>query len=303
MKKLNLLTLIVISLISTVSLISCSDPSEDALNDTSNPTDTSADMPNSTEVKPIDFDTKLEIGASAFKDNYLYFSSDNKIFKVDVTADTPVVTDVITVQYFIRALEFHGNELYIAMCDGRFCTRGKILKTDVSVTTQKLTEIIAEVNNPNSMALLDDELYVLERGGKDNDKIFKLDIKATNPKRTDIITFQFTERANFIAFHSNDLYIAKSGKVTKVDVKATTLTETEVFTGIRFPMSLTFNGNNIYVGHVLPNKISEFDITATTPKLKDLDVDFSPFAFRFRNNTLYTINDSKIQTIIKTPFK
>ena len=249
--------------------------------------------------------------AIALKGNDLYVGYLNNISKINLNAVTPTVELVITVPELSRpyGMVFNGNDLYVAD-NGNGTDFAKIYKVDLSSSTPT-AEIIVDVDGglegPYKILLNGNDLYISETTGN---KISKIDITASTPTPTDVVTG--LNRPIGMALNGNDLYIAEvtGNKISKIDISATIpTTPTEVTTGLlEAPFAFLINSNDLYIAETNGNKISKFNMgtlsTNENSTVSDVKLHPNPTSdfieisglTETENYTLHNISGAKINS-------
>ncbi|NJB82788.1 T9SS type A sorting domain-containing protein [Wenyingzhuangia aestuarii] len=213
-------------------------------------------------AQAIDVIDPIDRGATGFElsGNDLYYASaDNgTIAKIDITAVSPVIIDVITGLDEPEGILLIGNDLYIAQAGAN-----KISKIDITAGTPTIIDVVTGLNEPTYLAVSGNDLYISEMGAS---KISKVDITASTPtSTTDVITGITTPLG--LAMSGNNLYIVQPelNKISKIDITDNTPTTTDVVTGLSKPLLISLQGNDLYIAESDGKKISKIDITASTP--------------------------------------
>lgn len=214
----------------------------------------------------------------AFDGDDLYFTHDDKVSKIDVTATNPVATTVVTGLSYPDGLVLNGNDLYIAQRNAN-----KISKIDITETNPTLIDIVnSGLNFPSGLALRGNILYIAEGFGH---KISKIDITEVNPTVNDVIN---TQSPYDLTFNGVNLYYTNidEGKVYKIDVTDNNPTPIEVINGINEPSDIIFIENNLYIGSCTDSKVYKF--IADTSTLIEVAANAQcPADMIFKGNDLY----------------
>lgn len=102
--------------------------------------------------------------------NQLYFSDENRIFKVDINSSSPKSTLIHTSENKLTSGCFNGDELYYSTKEGIFKIKNV---TSEPIVTEN---VIIGINEPNNLVIYDDQIYFTEyynEGGKGYNRIYK----------------------------------------------------------------------------------------------------------------------------------
>ena len=262
--------------------------------------DLTAATPTTTDVVSTDRPTGI-----IFNGTDLYISNDSGFLGVtNPMAASPSVTS-----YYYNDADFiycyqmaiNGNDLYIASPEDN-----SIKIVDITSISSMETDFVTGLNEPSGLAFYGTDLYISEMGST-GIKISKVDITASSPTPTDVVTGISTGPIA-LAFLGTDLYIAEFGgsKVSKIDITATSPTRSDVVTGLTRPIGLTFHGTDLYISH--EGKISKFIMPTLSVNTKEatnlLTVYPNPTTGSFQvsgltekeNYQIYNILGSQIKT-------
>jgi len=234
---------------------------------------------------------------SALKDNELYLlkqehkndvysiSSPYSLIKIDLLKKVQPPKIIFSgIKFGVSAVAFKGNELYMSLSDGRFNIKSEIVKIDVTSKTPQLISVIKNVNRPNSLTFLGNELYVL-RNPQGNTIISKINVTDTKPVLIDVIELAKNRRdqGRSIVSDGKHVYISlfKSNRIVKVDVKTVPPSITDVLTGIKRPKALALQDNELYIGFDVDDASDKFDriakVDITTKKTIATDINRGTF--------------------------
>ncbi|AWH72691.1 hypothetical protein DCS32_00440 [Dokdonia sp. Dokd-P16] len=148
------------------------------------------------------------------------------------------------------------------------------------------TDVVTGLSNPAGLVFDGNDLYVAEVGAN---KVSKINVQATNPDATDVLTGLFTFR---LAISGNELYISQpqANLISKTDITATTPTVTPVVSGTNGASGLAFDVNDLYVTAPDANEINKLDISIANPTLENvtiLDCCVRPDELLLNGNDLY----------------
>lgn len=132
----------------------------------------------------------------------------------------------------------------------------------------QLIDVANSLNLPTKIANTGDDLYiVLDVGG-----ITKVNINDPLPVPFGSLVIGGLSQPNGIAIKGNDLFIVEngSGKISKIDLTATTATTSDFLTGLNSPIGLFLKDNTLYFSEVVGGKISKVDLTATSPSVIEI---------------------------------
>ncbi|MEM6893351.1 MAG: Calx-beta domain-containing protein [Bacteroidota bacterium] len=140
----------------------------------------------------------------------------------------------------------NGNTLYVAH-QGGFNQNNIVSVIDASTNTAG--DPITVADRPNSMQLVNDELWVLSggnpafTGNETAGQLDKIDVTTNTVEET--FEFTQTDHPNYLSVDGNSLYYLLNGSVFKLDVSDTTLPTTAEITGVSF-YDMTVNDGNLY---------------------------------------------------------
>ena len=233
-----------------------------------------------------------------FNGNDLYVSEQGRVFRIDISSETPVIEDIITTNNdtnFLIDVVIAGNDLYVTnfsrdtihranisrtpvtvsnfikvedpyamalMGNELFISdrsANRVVKTDVTASTPTLTVVATGFSRPSYLAIKDNELYIAEF---DNDRVSKLDITAAVPTTATVVATEI-DGANGLVFDGNDLYISSfsGGNVFKIDVTGNSQTATQVITNLNTPNALAIKDGELYIAEEAGNKISKVNLS------------------------------------------
>lgn len=123
------------------------------------------------------------------------------------------------------------------------------------------TDVVTDLSGPWGIVLYEDDLYIAEVDGY---KVSKINLSASNPGATDVITGIFTFK---LALSGNELYISQpqANLISKINISATTPTISPVILRINGPSGMAFYGNDLYVAASDVHEIKKIDVSATPP--------------------------------------
>ena len=140
----------------------------------------------------------------------------------------------------------NGNTLYVAH-QGGFNQNNIVSVIDAATNTAGAPITVAD--RPNSMQLVNDELWVLSggnpafTGNETAGQLDKIDLATNTVEET--FEFSRTEHPNYLSVDGNSLYYLLSGSVFKLDVSDMALPTTAEITGVAF-YDMTVNNGNLY---------------------------------------------------------
>jgi hypothetical protein len=174
-----------------------------------------------------------------------------KISKVNVTATTPTLTEVITGLDFVYGLAFKGDELYFSER-----SLNKISKINITTAQTIVTTVSNGLSGPIRLIFNGNDLYFSEYDGN---RVSKIDTNLTLPISSDLI-FELDVPGD-IAFNGNELYISsETGNIYKVDITEMPVNINTVLSGLTTPSGLRFNGNDLYISDIGLNNISKYSL-------------------------------------------
>ncbi len=167
-------------------------------------------------------------------------------FVAVINLETNSVESTIAVPEGPEWILANGNNLYVAH-QGGFNQNNIVSVIDASSNT--LGDPIVVADRPNSMQLVNDELWVLSGGNPaftENETAGQLD-KINIMTNTVETTFEFTqtEHPNYLSVDGNDLYYLLGGNVFKMNVSDTSLPSSAEITGVSF-YDMTANNGQLY---------------------------------------------------------
>ena len=249
--------------------------------------------------------------------DYIYVAQDNigpvnsnndKISKIDITSNPPIVTEVATGLNKLSGLVFNGNDLYFSEIGDNSFGGGKLSKIDITDPELIVNEVLSGLYNPYGLVINGNDLYLAEF---QKSRIIKIDITESFPTISEVIA---GIRPFGLVVNGNDMYISQwiigEPKISKIDITLETPTISDVIsTEGLFPFGLTLKDNNLFmVGYdqqVSRNRLFRFDITSSSPIIivKDLTSIgiFGPRGFVINGNDAY-ISERGPQRISKFDF-
>ena len=240
-----------------------------------------------------------DIEGILFHGNNLYLSGGvtHKISKLDVTAETPNLTDVffdIETLKIPSAFALRGNDLYIWNSG-----YSRISKINIDGTTPSLTDVVEVLGTIGRLAFKGTDLYISDFV---NNKIYKTDIGDTNPTLTEVITE--IVRPYGMAISGTDLYVTstQNGKIYKIDLNADLpTTATELVTGLTSPTVLVLNGTDLYVQELSTSEIFKIDLLSESPTAINVLDEIFAQGLASKDGDLYIskIDDDNSGTILK----
>lgn len=161
-----------------------------------------------------------------------------------------------------------------------------LLFTTLSIgANAQLTDVISSLDDPTSIAVYGDELYISE-----DRKVIKIDLTDPTPTPVDVFTGFFG--GSNLLIDGDDLYIAiyTGGKVVKMNLSTDNPTPVDVVTNVYGPTGMSLKGDILYVAEATENKISKVDLSEDNPMATDFitGLDF-PNALLIEGNDLYFI--------------
>lgn len=201
----------------------------------------------------------------------LYASvSGSCITKVDLNNQIPqncVVNEDAT--NFPRGLFLKGNDLYITGSGN-----GIISKIDISVETPQLTEVLKDLDNPKSIVIKDDILYIAEEN-----EISFININLQNPVKS---TFKSIS-VNGLNLYNNYIIAFNNTSILKIDINS--LETTNLVDEIS-PLSIEII--NDYLLFSENDKITKIDLsTENLEQITFLENVFNVRAIEYYNDELY----------------
>ncbi|WP_422104359.1 T9SS type A sorting domain-containing protein [Winogradskyella sp.] len=216
----------------------------------------------------------------AINGNFLYFTENyggldgGKISKIDLTADTINIVEVISGLYTPYSLAFKDNDLYIA-------DRGadSIYKIDITQASPSLIDVVTTgLFQPISLLFDGNDLYIGEDWDSFQDEeygkgVFKMDITASNPTLT--LMGNTMLKPTGLAIFENTLYIKEADNlgITSLDLNENPPIASG---GFLFLGDISGNGeleikdNELYFAESQLNKISKYSFDNLS--LHDYDI-------------------------------
>ncbi|WP_422104360.1 T9SS type A sorting domain-containing protein [Winogradskyella sp.] len=204
----------------------------------------------------------------AINGDFLYFTENyggvdgGKISKIDLTADTISIVEVISGLFVPYSLAFKDNDLYIADKGAN-----SIYKIDITQASPGLIDVITTgLHRPISLLFDGNDLYIGENWDSFQDQeygkgVFKMDVTASNPTLTLIGNTML--KPTGLAILENTLYIKEADNlgITSVD-----LNENPPIANVPFLFLGVFSGNGeleikdneLYFAESMENKISKY---------------------------------------------
>lgn len=215
-----------------------------------------------------------------FDNDTMYISENTgqKISKVDVTANVPTATDLITgLTNGATGIELFGRTMFYGERQGK-----RVIKFDVS-TLARIN--VTSMNNDNAVSGLHldgNQLFIAEREGDTLWRVIVDEQIIKEPIATGL------QSAYGMARHGDDLYIAElvGNRITKVDL--TTLQKTILTSIPGGPIALLIVGDDLYVSEHTAGQISVIDLTNPSAGPSTIATGLEgPFNLAARNNELY----------------
>lgn len=204
-------------------------------------------------------------------DLYISESWDNKIIKIDITAN-PIVEVEVASSASIDAPEdllLNGNFLYLV--ENYEFGNQQVSKVDITGTFPATpTLVTSDVSAPLGIALSGNDLYINDYTGGE---ISKLDITSTLPTTTtDVVTgLSFPSE---MTINGNELYFSQDDKVYRIpDISASTPTVETLLSGLGDPYGLAISGTTLFIAEYSANKISKVDLNTLSVDSFDIDSD------------------------------
>ncbi len=184
------------------------------------------------------------------------------------------VTDVITGLPDPTGMTSKGNDLYVIIDDTATFALDRVVKIDVTAATPVTTDVVIDISGTD-IAIENNDLYIAG-----SSEVNKMDITAPlpvngqNTTRLGVGKYSFFG-TNGIAIKNNFLYVAEQfgDKISRVnltpDVHDTLLNYME-------PGYLTVDGNFLYISDDFAKKISRINITSPTPTAVDAVTNLAP---------------------------
>ena len=185
---------------------------------------------------------------------------EGKIFKIDISGESAVVTDFITGLDDPRGLALNGNDLYIAH-------DGKIEKTDITDSTHRLTTVVAEgffSSTPSFLEIHNGFLYISDKDAN----VSKVDLATTNLPATPTVVLENPGAPYGLAFKDNHIFVVLSAdeesgtsRIVRYNLTDLSAGATELVGGLTTPRGITFDGDYLYIAEESPSKVSRINIS------------------------------------------
>lgn len=211
------------------------------------------------------------------------------VFDNNTSPETIIASNLDETEFtFSTSLQFPQTFYWkvIANDNNGNSTESRVFSFTTIDLFSQTTDVLSGLSGPLGLVLNGNDLYVAE---VDGNKVSKIDVSATNPNPSDVITGLFTFR---LAISGNELYISQpqANLISKTDISATTPTTTPVILGTNGPSGLAFDGNDLYVAASDVNEIIKLDISTTSPAPMDvtiIDCCLRPDELLLNGNDLY----------------
>ncbi|MEO1033556.1 MAG: T9SS type A sorting domain-containing protein [Bacteroidota bacterium] len=204
----------------------------------------------------------------AINGDFLYFTENyggvdsGKISKIDLTAETINIVEVISGLFVPYSLAFKDNELYIADKGAN-----SIYKIDITQASPSLIDVVTTgLHRPISLLFDGNDLYIGENWDTFPDQdlgrsVFKMDVTASNP--TLILMGNTMLKPTGLAILENTLYIKEADNlgITSLDLNESPPIASD---GFLFLGDFSGNGeleikdNELYFAESMRNKISKY---------------------------------------------
>jgi len=219
-----------------------------------------------TQVLPAQLTTIYTEGTGTFaglavygNDLYIADVADNKIYKIDITASNPVLTEFVAINRPYD-LVLYGTDLYVSEWGG-----SKVSKIDLTATTPTVTTVVTGLESPAGLAFYGSNLYIAEEV---NHRIVKIDVSEASPTLTTVV--ELTRFPKGLAFLDDYLYMATSGVVQKIDITEANPMPIDVVYCGSSEIGFSFHGTVLYIAPGAPyTKIIKVDVSATNPTATD----------------------------------
>jgi hypothetical protein len=192
----------------------------------------------------------------------LYISSQNvagsnpnagQITKIDPAAANPSPSIVAQLD-FSASLEVYNGFLYVTDINS-------IRRIDLSATMPSPEVVVANLNFPNGLLVIGEELYFCQTATSTVDKI---NLNQMTPTVTPVVTQGLSGPVS-LEHRDGILYIAESdnAEVSTVDLNSGNLTPTPLVTGLDGVLDIVLDGDFMYV--VLLNSVARFNPSEASP--------------------------------------
>lgn len=187
----------------------------------------------------------------AFKEDDLYITTSSGISKVDLTAPTPTAVNVISATNLGYPLVI-GDELY-------YCNQpsNQVEKINLLESTPSPTVVVSEVSYPGGLAQKGDQLYIVSLN---SNSIFAINLNDTSPTLETIVSGLNAPLG--LAINGSFLYTSVWGGLNQIDLNAENPTGVSV-SGVSLgsPQDVLFNAGIMYI----TNGSSVYKIEGLTP--------------------------------------
>jgi len=223
--------------------------------------------------------------------NTLYYTTNNAVFKIDISETTPTPQQVISGLINPIGMALDGNTLYIAEFSA-----GRISTIDVTDANPTRLDFITGLNTPNGLLLNGNFLYYSDNN---SNIVQRIDITTIVPVTELVADGVLNIDPIGLAIQGNILYMsqANANRVSTVDVTDSNTQPTDVVTMVNRPLGIAIDNNMLYITERLDNKISVKDLSSTGPFATDLVTGLSnPFDIAINDTAIFIIerNANKI---------
>ncbi len=187
--------------------------------------------------------------------NTLYYTTNNAVFKIDISETTPTPQQVISGLSNPLGMALDGNTLYIAEFNA-----ARISTIDVTDTNPTRLDFITGLNTPNYLLLNGNFLYYSDNN---SNIVQRIDISATVPVTELVASGVINIDPIGLAIQGNILYMSQTqvNRVSSVDVTDSNTQPTDVVLMVNAPLGINIDGDFLYIVERLDNKISVKDLS------------------------------------------
>lgn len=164
-------------------------------------------------------------------------------------------------------------------------------------SSAQIIDVIDELNKPQDILVVGDDMYIIERIGQ---KILKIDLN--DPENTLTTLLSGIPNMYGLAIRGDELYFSASStdEIFKIDLTVTNPTPQLVLSGVGTPFSIAFKGDELYICERYYNKIVKINVTDENPTMTDVALNLGkPEGLVFNGDDLYVsgFNNYKIYKI------
>lgn len=216
--------------------------------------------------------------------NTLYYTTNNTVFKIDITEATPAPQQVITGLSSPTDMAIDGNTLYIAEFNA-----GRISTIDITDTNPTRLDFITGLNTPNFLLIDGDFLYYSDAN---SNIVERIDITDPTPTRVLVATSSINFFPTGLAIQEDILYMAQgiADRVSTVNVTDANTEPTSFVNMLNVPLGISINDNLLFITERFDNKISVIDLSSSDPFTTDLVTGLNdPFDIAINDTSIFIL--------------